>query len=557
MAFYDRSIKIAFDKISGEILEADEIFEVAKDAFTVRRQFHKDEVELFCCECDQKLNVSTSKNDRLHFKHNPNADYCILKDGNLSPKESEQFNKIILAKESPRHKELKNKIGNLLLNVEGVEKGSIAVDNKFIIHGTEKRRPDVYCKYFDKEIVFEIQLSNLSLRYILSRYDFYKKHGIYLIWILDNFDIHNQGQLERDIKYLTRFENFFKLDENTDIFKLDCQYKFPFLTENNKLHTKWLNISVPLNQVKFDPVNYQIYYFDFDINKSKTETEMQHRVAEIQAAERQQLENKRLSDANYYSEQIIEKIRDFRKRKMQSFTTIINMIDALDDFELDVLNTKLKIRNRDKSKTPALIEWVLTAKKEDIAFIDFILNCHRIEMDVNQKTADGKTIFQTIYENDNIHNYFPIKGILKRGYQIIVEDEIYINKLGDNNKDRKEEVLKYAIIKRLTDRNLVDDVYKHSKLIFIIESALRNEIVGFNYKPDQWIAFANNAIQYHSEYWEYIELAFKNYGLWTTLINLDKKKTFENKLQEFYKTIPKQKFDFDSVCCNLYPDIAF
>jgi len=35
---------------------------------------------------------------------------------------------------------------------------------------------------------------------------------MFLIWILDDFDIHNQGTLERDIKYLTEYENFFKLD---------------------------------------------------------------------------------------------------------------------------------------------------------------------------------------------------------------------------------------------------------------------------------------------------------------------------------------------------------
>lgn len=61
MAQYERSIKIAFDKLSGEILEADDVFDKKKEAFEVRRQFHKDEVELYCCECHQKLEVSTSK----------------------------------------------------------------------------------------------------------------------------------------------------------------------------------------------------------------------------------------------------------------------------------------------------------------------------------------------------------------------------------------------------------------------------------------------------------------------------------------------------------------
>lgn len=39
MGKFERSIRIALDKISGEILEADEVFDSKKDAFAIRRQF--------------------------------------------------------------------------------------------------------------------------------------------------------------------------------------------------------------------------------------------------------------------------------------------------------------------------------------------------------------------------------------------------------------------------------------------------------------------------------------------------------------------------------------
>ena len=39
MKTYERSIKIAFDKISGEILDADELLAKPKDAFEIRRKF--------------------------------------------------------------------------------------------------------------------------------------------------------------------------------------------------------------------------------------------------------------------------------------------------------------------------------------------------------------------------------------------------------------------------------------------------------------------------------------------------------------------------------------
>lgn len=214
MGRYDRSIKIAFDKTSGEILDADEVFDIAKDAFEIRKKYHEKNLILSCCECEQDLMVSGSKYDRLHFKHKPGHSYCILADGKLSPHDHEKLTAILKAKESDRHKELKNKIGELLKNVSGVDVSTIQIDNKFIIKGNEKRKPDVYCKFQGKELVFEIQLSDLSLGYILSRYDFYKKYGMYLIWILDNFDIHNQGTLERDIKYLTKYETSSNLTRN-------------------------------------------------------------------------------------------------------------------------------------------------------------------------------------------------------------------------------------------------------------------------------------------------------------------------------------------------------
>lgn len=555
MGRYERSIKIAFDKVSGEILKADDVFDNKKEAFAVRRQFHKDEVELSCCECEQKLNVSTSKYDRLHFKHQPKADNCLLKDNNLTPEDVEQINRILEGKESARHKELKNKIAERISTIEGIDKTSIAIDNKFIIRGNEKRRPDVYCKYYDKELVFEIQLSNLSLRYILSRHDFYKKHGIYLIWILDTFDVHNQGQLERDIKYLTKYQNFFKLDEEEDTFMLECKYKSVYLTKNNKLLIQWIDKSIALNEAQFDPESYQIYYYNFGDNKIKTEAEQKRIENELNEAEKKKIAEDKLASAKSKSTTIIQQIKTQREKKLQNFFSSAKLINELDEYELDILNSTLNFRNLKKQKKPVLNYWISTATQDDFAFLEFILNCKGIQLDVNAKDSEGKTAFQEVYQNKAINIYYPIKGLLKRGYQLTEEDHRYIECTGVNN-DLKNNMVTYGICNKLSDKALVDSVFNHSQLIFIIESARRKEIVGFNYKPNEWIAFANNAVHYHCEHWEYIEVAFKKYGLWDMLIELDKKGSFQKKVQAFYSEIPDQKFDFDDVYRDLYPELT-
>ncbi len=551
MAGYGRSIKVALDRLSGKVLDADDVFEVTKDAFSVRNQFHMDQVDLYCCECDQKLNVSTSKYDRLHFKHGPNANYCYLKDVNLSPEEKENFSKVYRAKESPRHHYLKNKIGKLLLDVAGINRDSVAIDNKFIVKDGEKRRPDVYCKYGDKELVFEIQLSDLSLRYILSRYFFYKKHGIYLIWILDNFDIHNQGQLERDIKYLTKFENFFKLHESKDVFSLECLYKFPFLTDDNKLLTKWIQKSVSLNQIKFDEENYQIYYYNLLLGKSAKEEEQQKKINEIEEKQRKKQEAKRLQRATYIVDEIIETIRDLKNRGVLYYLPVQNSIAELSDFENEVLNDKLGLIGKTK---PAVIEWILKATTTDNSFLDFILHCEKINLDVNEVAMDGLTAFQAIWKNTNIHKYSIIKALLERGYQFKEADQLFIENIKNTEDDGIYKAALFEVIKRNTNRFLINDIYKHGKLVLIIESARLKSITGFKYKADQWIAFANNAIEYYSEYWEYIETAFARYGIWNELIAKDTKLTFQNKINQFYAKMPPQKYDFDDVYLELFQD---
>ncbi len=556
MGRYERSIKIAFDKVSGEIIDADKAFDKKKDAFEVRRLFHEEKLKLSCCECEQDLNISGSKYDRLHFKHKPKHNFCILADGKLSPREHDGFTAIFKSKESYRHKELKNKIGMLLSKVDGVDINSIAIDDKFIIRDNEKRRPDVYCKYKDKELVFEIQLSDLSLGYILSRYEFYKKYKIFLIWILDNFDIHKQGTLERDIKYLTKYQNFFKLDEITDTFKFVCEYKFPFLTDDNKLIIKWLDRSISLNEIRFDYESYQIYYYNFGDNRKKTEIKQQKKVQELLEGESKKNAEQKLRNANTKINHIIDEIKELRQRQSQNFDFVLFKINELTEYELQILNSTLGFKNRDKFKNPPLLQWIQKATQNDVAFIEFILTCHGIEIDVNEKNSENRTAFQEIYKNNNILKYIPIKSLLKKGYRISEEDIVFCRTMTNLDNDKKMDVHLYTICNNLSNRDLVDNAFVFSKLLFIIESAKGQQIIGFNYKPDEWVAFANNAIQYYSEYWEYIELAFNNYGLWDRLIELDKKGTFQKKVQAFYSKMPKQKFDFDEVFQDLYPELT-
>lgn len=552
MGKYKRSIDVAFDQISEKVLYAEKLFEDSqKDAFEIRRLYQHRDLKLLCLECGQELSVSGSKYDRLHFKHKPGHSYCVLSDENaLSKDEHEKLTKILVAKESERHIELKNKIGVLLREVDGVDKDSIFIDNRFIVRGNERRRPDVYCKYYDKELVFEIQLSDLSLRYILDRYEFYKKHGMYLIWILDNFDIHNQETLERDIKYLTKYENFFKLDEQKETFHLECQFKYPFLTEDNQLYTKWLTESIPLDKVKFDAESYQIYYFNFGDNKKEVEIQQEKRIQEARIEKQKAIIEKKKTITEEKITRLIDEIIELKKTKAQDFYSASTQILHFNDDELEVLNSRLGF-----AESSRVVDWISDVTTyRDIPFIEFILGCNEIKLDVNAQ-KENLTAFQAIYSNENISSIFRLnlmELLFQRGYRIKEFDKVFFSSLSPVRQGGIEDFVIYELCDSLTDKSLVKIILNHQKPILVIESVKRGQIVGFNFSPNAWLAFANNAASYYQEYWGYIELAFKKFDFWNDLIG---KESFRKKVDAIYKEKPEQKTEFSKIIEALYPEL--
>ncbi len=556
MSHFDPSIRFAFDKVSETILDAEQVFTTAKDGQVIRLKHNKDEIDLVCLECKQRLLVSSSKKSRSYFKHEGHSDDCILKEAGLSQSDIEDINQVLHAKESQRHKELKNKIGARLRNVEGVDVSSISIDDKVIQRGNDKRRPDVYCKYFDKELVFEIQLSKLSLRYILNRYNFYKKHNMFLIWILDNFDIRNQGQLEKDIKYIAKHQNFFKLDEGSDKFMLECQFKHLYLNSYLEVHAHWQKQSIGLNQVTFDKSDYQIFYSNYELNLRSIENLQYQKQVEQRRISKEKEEQEREADARAKAWEIKDRIDHLKSIHSVSYVDVNFKIADLDSYEIDIFNEEIGLFGR---KTPEIIQWIDTVIPKDIAFIEFILNCDEIKLDIYGTDTIGRTAFMAIFQNKNIglHRSTLLRGLMKRAYILTPEDRIFFETYSASNSSYKHDLILYDICSNLSDKNLVHDVFKHDKFLFIIETARKSQITGFNYRPDDWIGFANYVVHNHAPYWKYIEIAFKEYKLWDKLFQLDKKGTFAKKISELTLNMPKQNYDVDSIFRDLYPDLHY
>ncbi|MFL0171630.1 DUF6035 family protein [Tenacibaculum maritimum] len=97
--------------------------------------------------------------------------------------------------------------------------------------------------------------------------------------------------------------------------------------------------------------------------------------------------------------------------------------------------------------------------------------------------------------------------------------------------------------------------YKSQRVICVIESCLGNEIIGFKFKG--WVALMNYAIHHYSSYWGYIELALKATNLFEEVILLDKKKTFQKKLENHKNERKEYDNDFAYLFNHLYPELIY
>jgi len=554
MAF-QRSIDLAYDKQTGEHYDAAVCFRIAKEAYALRTRYNLGELDLHCYRCDQPLIVSDSKNDHVHFKHFKHAGHCPLKDGQMNDEDVEDFNNIVRSREGARHIFLKNRIAELLRLTEGIAPDSVIADTRFFFNDLEKRRPDVYCKYRDKEIAFEIQLAKLSQKYLLGRYNFYQQSGIYLVWILDNFDVYGQSTMERDIKYLTPSQNFFKLDEKATDFRLACTYKSPFISEKDRVVAPWKTKSVGLSQVQFDPQQFQIYYLNYEQKLKETEQALKERIDANEERELEEWNAAVREEAEEQVDAVVKKLK-FYKGRDWNFYKFEDELNKLSHVGLEVLNARFSFADKRVQGKSLINHYIANATEPQHSFIHYLLRDQRIIFDCNVTNDDGTTTLLQILRNEQlVHRQPLIKCLFKRGYRLTEGDVYAHNELTMDEKDKAQEIQVIKWCGQLKNRALVDDLYQYLNFLFAVETALRKEMIGFNYKD--WISFGVQAILKHKQFYVYIERAFKKYGLWAIIVANDKHKSFQKQIAKLQATPPEQNVVLVyPLMYELYHDIA-
>jgi hypothetical protein len=224
--------------------------------------------------------------------------------------------------------------------------------------------------------------------------------------------------------------------------------------------------------------------------------------------------------------------------------------------EIIALNNRLDLNNNQH-----IFRWFQEAKNYDFDFLTFILTSHQIETDVNRKDKKGNNLLYYIFKNKDIYEKFEfVKLLFECGFKFSKDDELTIEQhYGLDEYHTSQRIINICYLAdRIRQKRLYHPLfeYRNQMVICIIESCIQNKIIGYKYQQGSWVMFANNALQHYSDYWEYIEITFKENGLFDKLIKLDKKDTFQKKLSQHYSKEIETNYLFEELFKELYPELC-
>lgn len=549
-----RTIKVVRDKDTGEVFEVNGLLGTQKQAFHLRNDIAIGSRSFVCCECEQDLKIAPSIHDRLYFSHYPNSNYCFLKKDQTEGLSDYDLIQYLTLKESPRHKYLKNKIGESLKSVDGVGVDSIQIDNKFIFNGSERRKPDVYCVYKGHELVFEIQLSPLSLVYINERHSFYKSKNIFLMWVLDGDVERFRKQLMRDLKWLNTHQNLFQLNEESASLSFHCEYKQPFINSNNEIWDKWVTKVVGLEDLIFNRITQELYHFDYNKEQKKKEDQLKALML-AEDLKRKELEKE---DREKTIDDLIRRIEG-RKSSGKNFYYLQEKINGLSIESVNLLNTRLRFENRYRKGLPIVNYYIRHYKdyghSKDHSFLRFLLSAENIRLSINDQDQDGRGCLQELYENRTIRGQLwyllPLPFI--RGYKLTEFDKHYFLNSPTEVRDPEIEFLKLKYYESAPDGDAIALIRSKLTYLTFVESAVQGKIIGSGLK--NWVQYMMGIMSNYRGYWCYTKKALHYNGVWDHIARTDKRGTFQRKISEFKLEAQEPDITISQVLMCLYPEV--
>lgn len=288
---HQQTIKLAIDCETGDVMAAEQLLLLPEAEFTalrraamqarVERKRGGNIVRFQCAICKQPLYLSRYIREYTNrwFAHDGKSEHCPWYEGNrLTP---DQTKALIYRgqQEGSKHHALKNFIAHWLEKDELVtEISQEQTTFSQVVHG-EWRRPDVKCMYNGKPLVFEIQLSYTFLSDVIARDEFYRREGIFIIWVFALFE--PSRAVVTDEAFFNR-RNLFVLD--TDAVNQTIERKsltfsgYRQLPEqiDGQVCDSWTTDFVNLRNVYFPNDTYRPFFFDYDAALKAVECDLEN-----------------------------------------------------------------------------------------------------------------------------------------------------------------------------------------------------------------------------------------------------------------------------------------
>lgn len=514
-----RTITSVINLDTGNIIDADIFFNQNENVIWKYRQKCQEAIKgkrspyLVCDTCGQLVQISGGRGNNgkiTYFKHLKDSDDCPIKTDTKLSRFEILRGKFNGQKEGCLHIKTKELIAQFLefnrttkKGISFIEVEKIQKDNRNYL---EWKKPDITSKYYDKKIVFEIQLSTTFIDVICDRQHFYKDNQTFILWIFKEFEIEADKQkfTQKDIFYSNN-RNAFVLNEeainlslkNHNLYLL-CHYQRPQLYEEQIIY-KWESTYVCINDLIFDD-NFKVYYFNVETAEAIIKTEIENRITERQRREALKIQN-------------FEKVR---------FEQDASAITLQEDF----------ISERDKVRIKEQLNYEMINQpffKRLRGYDDLSPMQDVFKSDLHEIKSNLRNLFKK--------GYFPTsadKVFLKNEYTV----ELSFYKSSNTNSILCFLALAVFYVKLSHNKQHVDLLPKVERVLFAILSIKEKKVIGYNFKtlvevPNQFIGNG-----YRAEFTlPILEAISKYYGYDQFIEDQDKKKSLENKIKSLEEKI--------------------
>jgi hypothetical protein len=185
-----------------------------------------------------------------------------------------------------------------------------------------------------------------------------------------------------------------------------------------------------------------------------------------------------------------------------------------------------------------------------------------LDLEINYSDEHNLSVFKLLFEgSDGIKYGYITKRtlivLLTRGYQISESDKIYLTAQFKKSKTTEELFLLWAFFraavicnddKKLELLELNDGVFRT-----LLSSKLKRPI-GYAFTSLQQIA--NNAFQSYGKSGDLILKSMSKFGVYDVIISQDKKGTFKNKMENYYKFKPIQNSAVETLFLEVFPELS-